>query len=602
MRNNEAVVIELEGDIDLSPVSAYEAAVEDGYSGSEEQYAKELAAKPPTQEQFDAIPGRIGKLTNTTEASDFHQITDGAADKVIDFGLEGKTEQKQYLGKNLYSGGDVSGTGRVEISPAIIPAGKYMFSANITTADTDSTTCLVIFSYTDSSIGQAWVQFPRENRASKAITMEGDVVRIAFVASNNDANAEGDTFSFTDIQIEPGTVATDYEPYTNGPSPNPSYPQEIVNAGAYNEETGRYETGCVLKPKNLFTLAGREIDDNGGKWSGPENNRNFTGNKVFIGLTGSNIFSPGNIVSYDITDNAITLNINSAGYGLSFDFEVEEGQTYCFNANGGLLVYASFFDKDGFYKNDVGLAVGKKFTIPNDVKWMIIVISTGLSNLNNDITVTDIQLELSDVQTEYEYQHPPQNITLTSPVPITKWDYLTKRDGVWGWSIWSGHDVFAGDVEICNKVANFTAKFEMRSTNMYGHKQTDTSNRYCNIAKTSSWGDGHRTFSVYSYSNSNAAVWINFGAEEMTVDDCRARLNETPMEIWCKSDIEVAFHPLPESEQTLLNNLETYYGVTNAYNDQGCPMWLTYVQDTKIAVDNKFNNIKTALISLGANV
>ena len=65
---------------------------------------------------------------------------------------------------------------------------------------------------------------------------------------------------------------------------------------------------------------------------------------------------------------------------------------------------------------------------------------------------------------------------------------------------------------------------------------------------------------------------------------------------------EQSFHPLPEEEQELLNNLETYYGVTNLYNDQGCPMWLTYVQDTKAAIDNKFNNIRQAVLSLGGNV
>lgn len=36
-------------------------------------------------------------------------------------------------------------------------------------------------------------------------------------------------------QLEKGTVATDYEPYTGGiPSPNPDYPQEITNVGGYN--------------------------------------------------------------------------------------------------------------------------------------------------------------------------------------------------------------------------------------------------------------------------------------------------------------------------------------------------------------------------------
>ena len=73
----------------------------------------------------------------------------------------------------------------------------------------------------------------------------------------------------------------------------------------------------------------------------------------------------------------------------------------------------------------------------------------------------------------------------------------------------------------------------------------------------------------------------------------------------CKATKEQAFIPLPEAEQTLLNNLETYYGVTNVYNEQGCPMWLEYVQSPQICMENvnkKIEEINSALLSLGANV
>ena len=76
----------------------------------------------------------------------------------------------------------------------------------------------------------------------------------------------------------------------------------------------------------------------------------------------------------------------------------------------------------------------------------------------------------------------------------------------------------------------------------------------------------------------------------------KEHLAENPLEIWTYSDTEQAFHPLPDEEQELLNNLETYYGVTNLYNDQGCPMWLTYVNDTKLYVDQKLLEIQQAII------
>ena len=46
----------------------------------------------------------------------------------------------------------------------------------------------------------------------------------------------------SDIMLNEGTTALPYEPYTGGqPSPSPDYPQEIVSAGDYNQETEKWE-------------------------------------------------------------------------------------------------------------------------------------------------------------------------------------------------------------------------------------------------------------------------------------------------------------------------------------------------------------------------
>ena len=44
------------------------------------------------------------------------------------------------------------------------------------------------------------------------------------------------------VMLNAGSTALPYEPYTGGqPSPNPDYPQEIVSAGKYNEDTQKWE-------------------------------------------------------------------------------------------------------------------------------------------------------------------------------------------------------------------------------------------------------------------------------------------------------------------------------------------------------------------------
>lgn len=49
------------------------------------------------------------------------------------------------------------------------------------------------------------------------------------------------------VQLEKGTTATPYEPYTGGkPSPSPEYPQEIKNSGKWNEEKQKYEVDVKI--------------------------------------------------------------------------------------------------------------------------------------------------------------------------------------------------------------------------------------------------------------------------------------------------------------------------------------------------------------------
>ena len=52
----------------------------------------------------------------------------------------------------------------------------------------------------------------------------------------------GQDMVFTNIMLNEGSTALPYEPYTGGaPSPSPDFPQPIMNAGKYNEGTGKWE-------------------------------------------------------------------------------------------------------------------------------------------------------------------------------------------------------------------------------------------------------------------------------------------------------------------------------------------------------------------------
>lgn len=77
-------------------------------------------------------------------------------------------------------------------------------------------------------------------------------------------------YYISNVQIEEGDTATEYEPYTGGqPSPNPDYPQEMVSCGdrtknliGFDDLTETTSNGVTYSIKdNVFTLNGTATDN-----------------------------------------------------------------------------------------------------------------------------------------------------------------------------------------------------------------------------------------------------------------------------------------------------------------------------------------------------
>lgn len=115
-------------------------------------------------------------------------------------------------GKNLWGEGDVSGTQAVSVD-FVLPAGTYTISAIPTSSDTDDTQCSVGILNVNTSLATA--KLNRNARNGATITTNDSSTRLVFYASTTHSKSAGDTFSFTDIQIESGSSATSYAPYEN---------------------------------------------------------------------------------------------------------------------------------------------------------------------------------------------------------------------------------------------------------------------------------------------------------------------------------------------------------------------------------------------------
>ena len=373
--------------------------------------------------------------------------------------------------------------------------------------------------------------------------------------------------------------------------PTPENQVEIVNAGVYNEATGRYEHKCCVGNRNLLKITNREIVTD----IASNSTVVLTGNQLFIGASASNYFYDHYILEYAIGENSVTLLSYGSGYGLGFDVAVKEGQTYTINMDANPYsdsrIDVAFYDNNGNYLLYYGNV--STFTIPANASWALIVFR---STPNVKVTYSNIQLEWGSSTTDYT-PHASQPFTLTSDRPLTMWDKLVKRDGVWGWSIWQlkflikslpNSVVMSDDFKGCYFQLDNLPKSLYRDG-------------YCNQLINDMNVNDKRPNIMWLGRNNDVLYIVNIGFYDESLEDrglanLNTHLAENPLEIITYSDTEQAFIPLPEEEQTLLHNLETYYGVTNVYNEQGCPMWLTYISDPKLYVDQKLLQIQQAMI------
>jgi len=528
-----------------------------------------------TEEQKGSARKTIGAISEetllkyaikpTTEKLSFLNIQDSTDYKILDFGMEGKTEQLSTSGKNLFDFetlyqrySENPSSVFTEVSVNLKPNTTYTYSDNYgqwngknlylylvdaSTINVENPICILINSNTANKVSYTFTTTDCENYAIRAYT-------------NNIANLYDNASKF---QIEFGSVATDYEPYCGGiPSPNPEYPQEITNAGKYNGETGRYEIKCMVANKNLWD---KEYASDINNWE--EANQAMESGYIEIPV----FVGKGNDVTMHYSQTL------STGLGFLFGYTLgrDKGITIIYNPNDGTQnnkIYMKTATEDYIY-----IRCNRKG------------FNSFAQNLNEIF-----QIELSLTATAYA-DHQSRLFTLTSPVPLTKWDKLIKRDSVWGWSIYGVKMIVDGSYGWYRYSAykGFTANKDV-------------------LPNDAAWRDGYcNQMPVYRSANNVFTIGLLLGVEnrkiyniynpmyDETLKDYGASnwiayLNENPLEIWTYADDEQAFHPLPDEEQSLLNNLETYYGVTNIYNDQGCPMWFTYVADTKLYIDNKLNN------------
>lgn len=258
-----------------------------------EQNKTDIASlKTETGSLKEDISNKITKFYASSQGES--HLADSDNGKIVDMMLYGKSEQKQYSGKNLFDfhqlkPKDPSITTVTTTEDAIIVSsnaqiytgafkiyeeydafkGKTItISANI--VKVDNFDALVKFGcglfYENK---WHWKLQKVTDLGTRYITVivPETITKIQFLLTTNDNNvAKANTITVSEYMVEYGSEPTTYEPYTGGiPSPNPDYPQEIKSVvnptvkvcgknlvGSWKQDMIDTDNGILIIPNDFW--------------------------------------------------------------------------------------------------------------------------------------------------------------------------------------------------------------------------------------------------------------------------------------------------------------------------------------------------------------
>lgn len=554
-----------QGDPGKDGKSAYQYAVEGGYTKTEEEFKESLARAGDviTKEEHQAeLLKAFVKVT--TDKSAFHHITDSANMKVVDFGMEGITEQDTVPGNQLFDLANSNGfvSRYAGLSTEIDVENNTLTTTNSHITDRTGHLDLGIL-----QAGTYYISFEDVNNYSESIDVSYGELETSLTRITTVKNIGG---SFTieeelhcwliksihidnplklkNIMLNPGDTALPIEKYVGGmPSPNPEHEEEITLAGVLNEATGRYEHKCIVGNKNFFN------------------------NEWVLGFI-----------------NTSTGEEQNSSTCLRSDYIKLPQQECIIGGLSNYLHYVFTYDDNKQFSRYLGMNATKVILSGNE-RYIRIAI------YNSTVIPKSVQIEYGTTETDH-VEHASQPFTLTSPRPITKWDKLVKRDGVWGWSV-KHFNIICDGSENWNRYA--AGKGFMLNSEGYGLTYCKQKLGFCNQLQLNV-SIGSESPGLWIGMANTFIYCINIPFYDETLDDkglanWKAHLNEHPLEVYTYKD-ESELVPLLDEEQELLRNLETYYGVTNVYNEQGCPMWFKYCADQELHWNQKLLQIQQAII------
>lgn len=327
-------------------------------------------------------------------------------------------------------------------------------------------------------------------------------------------------------------------------TPTPEAPVPIVSAGTQNQDAGKYQYEVKLTGANLFD--GTQFGQNG--------------KVIHIETT----FGKQDIIGINYKPNT------------AYTISVENNEIVIPNGHWSVN-FTVYYTDDTFVQVYTYIMVGGKPLITNKNKTIERIVLANPWRVEE--IISGIMINEGSTALPYEPYHTPQTVTLTSDRPLTKWDRLEKRDGVWGWVYKSAEIVLDGSEDEDWKLqidANRKIQFYITlSDALYLYSEPFTEMFYCDTFLTTKNLGTIPNWQVRKGFYNGLAPVFKPSDDIVTADLFRNFLAENPTTILYVTK-EETFIPLLESEQEQMNDLYTFRPTTVLSNDARCDVTLTY--------------------------
>lgn len=542
----------------------------DGYSDLVQNVAENTA-------KIDTVIEKAELNIKNTASGEIIHITDSADSKVLEFGLHGKAEQKQYSGKNLLQNTAITRT--LNGVTFTVNEDKSVTVKGTATAWTEvlvhnkKETFKKGETYVFTSGSKTWnpccfltgLDGTTEWRIDGfSCTPTEDVTVMCGIYVGSGITVD-ETFypMIRKASITDGT----YETYVGGkPSPSPDYPQDIEVAG----ESGSVEVKSV--GENLLNMA----DAKGGNNSGIDVVVKKDGSYTYAGTANGTNINIWLLGSYNNTSILFTLKAGKyyiKGVNLYYD----GSSVFVSGRNGGILILSKDTPVGGV--RAVSAVTGNTY---DEVHYPIIA--------------------LSDKEVPWQ---PYKETTSTISTP----DGLAGINGVYDEVVKYADGSGKRFQRVGKSVIDGSKRFETSTSN---HSE-NCMMAYCNGlpkgldtnlgSATQGYCDKFQMIdAVYNPNTDIEGVGVHYIAGEASsrfeirirkdrlssvdVAGIKAWLAENPVTVYYRLATPI-ITDLTAEEMAEIEKLHTFYPVTNISNDADCGMAVAYLADSKNYIDNQ---------------